>query len=67
MSELNEEMKENFEKIKERIDEQKDTFETKKEGFEGKLKDAKEGWESAHAEDADKHEVAMNEETHQTH
>ncbi|MUH60517.1 hypothetical protein [Bifidobacterium canis] len=70
MAELSGDMKKNFEEIKERIDEHKDDFEGIKKSAEdlgSKLKDAKEGWESSRAEKGDKHEVAENEETHQTH
>ncbi len=70
MTDMTDQMKKNFEEIKERIDEHKDDFEGVKDSAEkiaGKLKDAKEGWESARAEKGDKNEIAKDEETHQTH
>ncbi|MEE0654753.1 hypothetical protein [uncultured Bifidobacterium sp.] len=70
MTDMTEQMKKNFEEIKERIDEHKDGFNGIKESasqLADKLKDAKEGWETARAEKGDKNEIAKDEETHQTH
>lgn len=70
MTDMTEQMKKNFEEIKERIDEHKDDFEAIQNSvsqLSDKLKDVKEGWESARAEKGDKNEIAKNEETHQTH
>ncbi|MDE5641022.1 hypothetical protein [Bifidobacterium castoris] len=70
MTDMTEQMKKNFEEIKERIDEHKDDFEAIQNSvsqLSDKLKDAKEGWESARAEKGDKNEIAKDEETHQTH
>ena len=70
MTDMTEQMKKNFEEIKERIDEHKDGFNGIKESasqLDDKLKDAKEGWETARAEKGDKNEIAKDEETHQTH
>ncbi|MEE1296106.1 MAG: hypothetical protein UHD09_04530 [Bifidobacterium sp.] len=67
MPELNDKMKEGFEKIEEQINEHKDDFGPMAEKFKGALKGAKEGWESASAEEEDKQGIAHAEETHQTH
>lgn len=70
MPELTDDMKKNFEQLKERIEEHQDDFEGIKNSavdLANRLKDAKEGWESARAEKDDKNEIAKNEETHQTH
>ncbi|EFA23025.1 hypothetical protein [Bifidobacterium gallicum] len=62
-----EELKEGFEKIEERVAAARDSFQSAGEELKAKVKGAKEGWETAHAEQGDKHLVAEHEETHQTH
>ncbi|RSX55605.1 hypothetical protein D2E26_0168 [Bifidobacterium dolichotidis] len=59
--------KEKFEEMEQRIAEKRDSFQAAGEDLMNKVKDAKEGWESARAERDDKHEIAEAEETGRNH
>lgn len=62
--------KQDFEKIEEAIEAHRDDLSKlgeKASEFAGKLKDAKKGWEDAHAEGNHDAKIAHQEETHQTH